>query len=228
MPAQHRRGWHLALPPQRWRPGAADRHGLLRLPQRRRHLPTRSAQGRRRVAPVRAIEIKLSQGAKPGLGGLLPAAKMTPEIAEIRGIPLGQDCVVARRATPPSTTSTRCSTSSRCSPTETGAAGRHQVGGRRHGVLAAARRHDESRRARRRLHHHRRRRGRHRRRAADLHRRVALPFRIGFSRVYGDLRRARPHRRRHLHRLRQARPARRTPSSRSRSVPTWSTSAARR
>ena len=43
--------------------------------------------------PVRAIEIKLSQGAKPGLGGLLPAAKITPEIAQIRGIPLGKDCV---------------------------------------------------------------------------------------------------------------------------------------
>ncbi len=43
-------------------------------------------------APVRAIEIKLSQGAKPGMGGLLPAAKVTPEIARIRGIPLGRDC----------------------------------------------------------------------------------------------------------------------------------------
>lgn len=43
-------------------------------------------------APVRAIEIKLSQGAKPGLGGLLPAAKVTPEIAAIRGIPVGEDC----------------------------------------------------------------------------------------------------------------------------------------
>jgi glutamate synthase domain-containing protein 2 len=41
---------------------------------------------------VRAIEIKLSQGAKPGLGGLLPAAKITPEIAKIRGIPIGKDC----------------------------------------------------------------------------------------------------------------------------------------
>ncbi|NED09611.1 FMN-binding glutamate synthase family protein, partial [Streptomyces sp. SID6648] len=30
-------------------------------------------------APVRAIEIKLSQGAKPGLGGMLPGAKVTPE-----------------------------------------------------------------------------------------------------------------------------------------------------
>lgn len=42
--------------------------------------------------PVRAIEVKLSQGAKPGLGGLLPAAKITEEIAQIRGIPLGRDC----------------------------------------------------------------------------------------------------------------------------------------
>jgi glutamate synthase (ferredoxin) len=42
---------------------------------------------------VRAIEIKLSQGAKPGLGGMLPAAKITREISEIRGIPMGKDCV---------------------------------------------------------------------------------------------------------------------------------------
>ncbi len=43
-------------------------------------------------APVRAIEIKLSQGAKPGLGGLLPAPKVTEEIARIRGVPAGRDC----------------------------------------------------------------------------------------------------------------------------------------
>lgn len=43
--------------------------------------------------PIKAVEIKLSQGAKPGKGGLLPAAKITPEIARIRGIPQGQDCV---------------------------------------------------------------------------------------------------------------------------------------
>ncbi len=42
---------------------------------------------------VRAIEIKLSQGAKPGLGGLLPRRKITSEIARIRGIPLDRDCV---------------------------------------------------------------------------------------------------------------------------------------
>jgi glutamate synthase domain-containing protein 2 len=43
--------------------------------------------------PVRAVEIKLSQGAKPGLGALLPAAKVTPEIAAIRGVEPGRDCV---------------------------------------------------------------------------------------------------------------------------------------
>jgi glutamate synthase domain-containing protein 2 len=42
--------------------------------------------------PVKAIEVKLSQGAKPGLGGLLPGKKVTPEIAVIRGIPVGEDC----------------------------------------------------------------------------------------------------------------------------------------
>jgi len=41
---------------------------------------------------VRMIEVKLSQGAKPGHGGLLPASKVSPEIAEARGIPLGVDC----------------------------------------------------------------------------------------------------------------------------------------
>lgn len=40
---------------------------------------------------IRLIEIKLSQGAKPGLGGLLPAAKVTPEIARLRGVPEGVD-----------------------------------------------------------------------------------------------------------------------------------------
>ena len=48
-------------------------------------------------APVKAIEIKLSQGAKPGLGGLLPAAKVSGEIAEIRGIREGVDCASPSR-----------------------------------------------------------------------------------------------------------------------------------
>ncbi len=40
-------------------------------------------------APVKMIEIKLSQGAKPGLGGVLPGAKVTQEVAEARGVPVG-------------------------------------------------------------------------------------------------------------------------------------------
>ena len=42
---------------------------------------------------IRMVELKLSQGAKPGHGGVLPAAKVTEEIAAIRGIPMGQDCI---------------------------------------------------------------------------------------------------------------------------------------
>ena len=42
---------------------------------------------------VKAISIKLSQGAKPGLGGVLPGAKVTPEIAETRGVPVGQTVI---------------------------------------------------------------------------------------------------------------------------------------
>ncbi len=43
------------------------------------------------IEQVRMIEIKLSQGAKPGHGGILPAAKLTREIATIRGVPMGKD-----------------------------------------------------------------------------------------------------------------------------------------
>ncbi|MDH4121682.1 MAG: FMN-binding glutamate synthase family protein [Deltaproteobacteria bacterium] len=43
--------------------------------------------------PIRMLEIKLSQGAKPSKGGILPAAKVTREIAAIRGVPQGQDCM---------------------------------------------------------------------------------------------------------------------------------------
>lgn len=42
---------------------------------------------------VKGISIKLSQGAKPGLGGVLPGPKVTSEIAEARGVPMGVDCV---------------------------------------------------------------------------------------------------------------------------------------
>ncbi|SFE11586.1 Glutamate synthase domain-containing protein 2 [Sulfitobacter brevis] len=42
---------------------------------------------------VKMIELKLSQGAKPGHGGMLPARKISPEIAEARGVPMGVDCI---------------------------------------------------------------------------------------------------------------------------------------
>ena len=42
---------------------------------------------------VKMIEVKLSQGAKPGHGGVLPAAKITREIARTRRVPMGQDCI---------------------------------------------------------------------------------------------------------------------------------------
>lgn len=49
------------------------------------------------IDTVRAFEIKLSQGAKPGKGGVLPGAKVTEEIARIRGIPAGVDSLSPNR-----------------------------------------------------------------------------------------------------------------------------------
>lgn len=46
---------------------------------------------------VKMIELKLSQGAKPGHGGVLPGPKVTPEIAAARGVPPGVDCVSPAR-----------------------------------------------------------------------------------------------------------------------------------
>ena len=46
-----------------------------------------------RSPQVKMVEIKLSQGAKPGHGGVLPGPKVTEEIAEARGVTVGQDCV---------------------------------------------------------------------------------------------------------------------------------------
>jgi glutamate synthase domain-containing protein 2 len=42
---------------------------------------------------VKMVELKISQGAKPGHGGVLPAAKVSEEIARTRGVPVGQDCI---------------------------------------------------------------------------------------------------------------------------------------
>ncbi len=49
------------------------------------------------LSQVRMFEIKLSQGAKPGKGGILPAAKVTPQISEIRGIQAGYDSISPNR-----------------------------------------------------------------------------------------------------------------------------------
>lgn len=80
----HRRGGELIWQLGTGYFGARDERGRF---SRERFLATVGS------AQVRAVEIKLSQGAKPGLGGLLPGAKVTPEIAKIRLIPVGQDCV---------------------------------------------------------------------------------------------------------------------------------------
>jgi len=50
-----------------------------------------------REPQVKMVEIKLSQGAKPGHGGVLPGAKVTPEIAAARGVPVGIDCISPAR-----------------------------------------------------------------------------------------------------------------------------------
>jgi glutamate synthase domain-containing protein 2 len=50
-------------------------------------------QEQARQENVRMIELKLSQGAKPGYGGVLPGIKVSPEIAAIRGIPAGETIV---------------------------------------------------------------------------------------------------------------------------------------
>ena len=55
------------------------------------------ARARELGGQVRAFEVKLSQGAKPGKGGILPAAKVTEEIAAIRAIPAGRDSISPNR-----------------------------------------------------------------------------------------------------------------------------------
>ena len=55
--------------------------------------PEKFAEKTTKYSQVKMIEIKLSQGAKPGHGGILPAAKLTKEIAEIRGVPMGRDVI---------------------------------------------------------------------------------------------------------------------------------------
>jgi glutamate synthase domain-containing protein 2 len=58
--------------------------------------PVRFAE-QARDPQVKMIEIKLSQGAKPGHGGILPKEKVTPEISQTRGVPMGEDCISPAR-----------------------------------------------------------------------------------------------------------------------------------
>src|SRR5262249_18053045 len=46
---------------------------------------------------IKMVELKISQGAKPGHGGVLPAAKVSEEISKIRGVPVGEDCISPAR-----------------------------------------------------------------------------------------------------------------------------------
>ena len=57
------------------------------------HFDVESFSEQARLEQVKMIELKISQGAKPGHGGILPGAKVTPEIAEARRVPVGQDCL---------------------------------------------------------------------------------------------------------------------------------------
>ncbi len=68
--------------------GVRDEHG---------HLSDTRLRELAALANVKMFEIKLSQGAKPGKGGILPAVKVTEEVAKIRGIPAYQDSISPNR-----------------------------------------------------------------------------------------------------------------------------------
>ena len=93
----HRRRLDLALSPRiRRRPDLGDRFRATSVAATK----TASFSEERfvdnaTIDQVRMIEVKLSQGAKPGHGGVLPGAKVSLEIARARGVPQGIDCVLA-------------------------------------------------------------------------------------------------------------------------------------
>ena len=115
------------------------------------------------------IEIKVSQGAKPGHGGILPAAKVTAEIAEARLVPAGQGRVLAhlpQGLLDPAGDDARSSPS--CASSVERQAGRVQALRRRPARVHGDRQGDDPDRHLRRLHRRRRRRGRHGCRAAGV------------------------------------------------------------
>jgi hypothetical protein len=130
-------------------------------------------------APVRAIEIKLSQGAKPGLGGVLPGRQDHPRDRPHPRHPDGPGLHQPGRAHGLPRRRRRCSTSSSASPTPPACRSASSRPSARW-ASGTSWRGRSTDRPRPRLHHHRRRRGRHRRRAAGVHRprRAALQARL--------------------------------------------------
>ena len=93
-------GGALAAPPPRRRPRLPDRHLLLRLPRRARPLRPRPARRPRAVGPGPGDRGQAAARAPSrASAACCPAAKVTQEIAEIRGIPMGVDCASARAGT---------------------------------------------------------------------------------------------------------------------------------
>ena len=168
---RHRRGRDVEVPHGgRRRPDLADRHRLLRLPRRQTATSTPRRSPRTRSLPqVKMIEIKVSQGAKPGHGGILPAAKVTEEIAEARLVPAGQGRVLADL---PQGVLDPAGDDARSSPSCASCRGGKPVGFKicigDPREFMAHRQGDDRDRHLRRLHRRRRRRGRHRCRAAGV------------------------------------------------------------
>ena len=136
---------------------------------RDRRRAVRSANASRdtpQLEQVKMVEIKLSQGAKPGHGGVLPGAKVTAEIAEARGVPAGEDCISPAAHSTFSTPARAARMGRATARALRRQAGRDQAVRRQ---AARALRGDEGDAGNRhpaRFHRRRRRRGRHRRRAA--------------------------------------------------------------
>ena len=96
---RYRRGRRQPLSPRkRRRHHLGDRLRLFRLPQSRRQLQSGTVRARSPAEDqIKMVELKISQGAKPGHGGVLPAAKVSEEISRIRGVAMGEDCISPAR-----------------------------------------------------------------------------------------------------------------------------------
>ena len=112
--ARHRRGLDQRLPPQpRRRPGLGDRLGYLAAATPQGRFSEEKFVANATSPQVRLIEIKLSQGAKPGHGGVLPGPKVTLEIAETRAAWRWARTACRRRRIPSSARRSSCCSSCR-------------------------------------------------------------------------------------------------------------------